>query len=162
MGDARETKQSNEVAGLEAFSGVADILNTGVVDQHCSSPKSTWEASAMDLRESVQNLKVIVKHFNDKISAYINKGGITSLTEAQVFQIIQNNYESLSLRVYKDLYKYYEQAAVDVDETDDRMLVEIVQSVRRDCLKAATAPFDKRGGRPRHADLGMLPSNLAN
>ncbi|VDK38176.1 unnamed protein product [Taenia asiatica] len=115
------------------------------VDQHCSSPKSTWEASVMDLRESVQNLKVIVKHFNDKISAYIKKDGITSLTEAQVFQIIQNNYESLSLRVYKDLYKYYEQAAADVDENDDRM-----------------HNLTKGVGALDIADLGMLPSNLAN
>nr|CDS22542.1 Domain of unknown function DUF1741 [Echinococcus granulosus] len=109
------------------------------VDQHSCSPKSDWKSSARDLRESAQNLKVIVKHFNDKISAYVAKSSITSLTEAQVFEIIQNNYESLTLRVSKDLYKYYDEAAGDVEEDNDRMLVEVVQNVRRDCLKAATA-----------------------
>ncbi|KAL5111624.1 Armadillo-like helical domain-containing protein 3 [Taenia crassiceps] len=109
------------------------------VNQHCSQTKGTWESLAMDLRESVQNLKVIVRHFNDKISTYIAESRIPSLTEAQVFELIQSNYESLSLRVYKDLYKYNEQVAVDVDGDNDLMLVGIIQSIRRDCLKAAMA-----------------------
>uniref|UniRef100_A0A0R3WL09 DUF1741 domain-containing protein n=1 Tax=Hydatigena taeniaeformis TaxID=6205 RepID=A0A0R3WL09_HYDTA len=92
------------------------------VNKHSSSPKSTWQALTANLYESLENLKNIVNHFNEKIAAHVSKDRGTSLTEAQVFDIIQKNYESLNLRVYEDLYKYYEEAAVDGDEDNDRMV----------------------------------------
>lgn len=51
-------QENNYFIELKAFS-LRFLCATGAVDQHCSSPESAWESSAMDLRESVQNLKLV-------------------------------------------------------------------------------------------------------
>ncbi|KAM3187758.1 hypothetical protein ACTXT7_001676 [Hymenolepis weldensis] len=108
-------------------------------DQYSSKPESSWKSLAMDLRDSIKNLKIIVEHYNTKISAFTTNGSLTSLTEAQVMKIIQENYASLDLRVYDNLHRYYESIGEYVEVSDERMLVEIVRSVRRNCLESSVA-----------------------
>ncbi|KAM7532523.1 hypothetical protein Aperf_G00000132167 [Anoplocephala perfoliata] len=108
-------------------------------DQYSAMSESGWKSLAMDLRDSINNLEAIVRHFNNKISAYVSNGSLASLTEAQVLDIIQENYASLNLRVYEDLHRHYEPAVDYVELSDDQMLVEIVRNVRKSCVESAIA-----------------------
>ncbi|VUZ55854.1 unnamed protein product, partial [Hymenolepis diminuta] len=108
-------------------------------DHYSSISESSWKSSAMDLRDSINNLVIIVQHYNKKITDFTSNGSLASITEAEVMKIIQDNYASLDLQVYDNPHRYYEPIGEYVEVSDERMLVEIVQSVRRNCLESSIA-----------------------
>nr|CDS26928.1 Domain of unknown function DUF1741 [Hymenolepis microstoma] len=108
-------------------------------DQYSSTSEGGWKSLAMELRDSINNLEAIVRHYNMKISAFISNGSVASLTEDQAMEIIQSNYASLNLRVYDKLHKHYEPIAEYVEASDEEMLVGIVKSFRRSCLESSIA-----------------------
>ncbi|VDD75618.1 unnamed protein product [Mesocestoides corti] len=114
-------------------------LPASTASRHLSTKDSELNILATDLLDSLENLTNIVKHFEAKIAACVNDGSNASLTTTQVFEIIKGNYDSLEIRVYDDLHTHYECPLNKAEQSNQQMLVKIVQSVRETCLDTALA-----------------------
>lgn len=102
--------------------------------QHSTSTCVDQKQIANSVLSQLGNLRLIVNHFNSKVTAFSTLNNVTSLTESQVLDVVRKNYDSLTLRFLEDL-DFIEQCNYSEDANLFHDLVEtIVKQMRKDCL----------------------------
>lgn len=71
-----------------------------------SSENSPFKPVAGKIISSLANIKAIINHFNPKIDSWKSRNDIESLTEENVLEIVKDNYDSLTLKMYDGLDSY--------------------------------------------------------
>lgn len=62
-------------------------------------------------------MKAIINHFNPKIDSWKSQNDIESLTEENVLEIVKDNYDSLTLKMYDGLDTYENYSSESEKET---------------------------------------------
>nr|VZI03575.1 unnamed protein product [Spirometra erinaceieuropaei] len=118
--------------------------------QTSTSSDAQLKSMANELLLDSSNMRAIVKHFEAKINAYASKSNLASLTEAQVYEVIRENYDALTLRVFEDLHTHFTLPIPDAAQSEKNALLEMVQQMRRCCLDASV------GFQSRFAELSVI------
>ncbi|BHF57191.1 hypothetical protein SprV_0100013200 [Sparganum proliferum] len=118
--------------------------------QTSTSSDAQLKSMANELLLDSSNMRAIVKHFEAKINAYASKSNLASLTEAQVYEVIRENYDALTLRVFEDLHTHFALPIPDAEQSEKNALLEMVQQMRRCCLDASV------GFQSRFAELSII------
>lgn len=71
-----------------------------------SSENSPFKSIAGGIISSLANIKAIINHFNPKIDSWKSRHDIETLTEDNVLEIVKDNYDSLTLKLYEGLDSY--------------------------------------------------------
>ena len=67
------------------------------------STGETFSTSAMQLVNSLSNIKSIINHFNGKIEAFRIANQSSALTEQEVMEVVRANYDTLTLKLQEGL-----------------------------------------------------------
>ncbi|KAL7063506.1 hypothetical protein AAHC03_02029 [Spirometra sp. Aus1] len=118
--------------------------------QTSTSSDAQLKSMANELLLDSSNMRAIVKHFEAKINAYASRSNLASLTEAQVYEVIRENYDALTLRVFEDLHTHFALPIPDAVQSEKNALLEMVQQMRRCCLDASV------GFQSRFAELSVI------
>ena len=84
---------------------------------------------------SLRNIKDIINHFSPLIESYRSRNKLSSLTEAQVFNVVRDNYASLilcmneNLEMFENIDLVYNNKFTDLDNE------EFLLNRSRVCLK---------------------------
>ncbi|KAF8785102.1 Armadillo-like helical domain-containing [Argiope bruennichi] len=65
-----------------------------------------WKEYAAKLMNSLVNVRAIINHFTPKIESVLADNGLSALTEDQVLDVVRNNYDTLTLKLYDNLDQY--------------------------------------------------------
>ncbi|RWS04980.1 hypothetical protein B4U79_01113 [Dinothrombium tinctorium] len=77
--------------------------------RYSSIDGAPYRDTSARLANCLINIKAIITHFNSKIETWSVANQVSSLTEAEVLEVIRNNYDSLTLKLQDglDLYETY-------------------------------------------------------
>lgn len=65
-----------------------------------------WKEFAAKLMNSLVNIRAIINHFTPKIDSILSENNISALTEEQVLEVVRNNYDTLTLKLYDNLDQF--------------------------------------------------------
>lgn len=74
--------------------------------RYLSSESSPFKSVAGRIISSLANIKAIINHFNPKIDSWKSRHDIETLTENDVLEIVKDNYDSLTLKLFEGLDSY--------------------------------------------------------
>lgn len=74
--------------------------------RYFSSESSPFKSVAGRIISSLANIKAIINHFNPKIDSWKSRHDIETLTEDDVLEIVKDNYDSLTLKLYDGVDSY--------------------------------------------------------
>ncbi|KAI1300174.1 UPF0588 membrane protein C20F10.02c [Halotydeus destructor] len=74
--------------------------------RHSSTDGGKFKESSLKTVSALANIKAIINHFSPKIDAWSEKNEIESITEADVLEVVRDNYDSLTLKLQEGLDSY--------------------------------------------------------
>lgn len=112
-------------------SAVFDSLGN-FADRHESSDEDVENVDS--LSNSLTNIRDIGKHFSPKINEYMVTHQVPSLTEQQVFEVVRNNYESLTLSL-NDSLDVVDPMSTICGEQKEQLIFDDINKKSRDSLR---------------------------
>ncbi|KAG1659841.1 Armadillo-like helical domain-containing protein 3 [Nymphon striatum] len=71
-----------------------------------STNDGEYKGTASKLTNSLVNIRAIINHFSPKIDKWSTENQQATLTESQVLEVVQSNYDTLTLKLHDNLDQY--------------------------------------------------------
>ena len=109
-------------------------LNSIFESLNSLAEKSNIE-EAVALQKSLANILAINSHFGPKITEWSKENTVVTLTEAQVYDVLKNNYQSLTLKLVDNLDVFDSVWLINGEKQELLLLAEIYSKSKNHLTK---------------------------
>ncbi|CAI9732858.1 Hypothetical predicted protein [Octopus vulgaris] len=94
-----------------------------------------WKDSAAKLKNHLGNIRAIINHFSPKVDSWAAQNHLSSLTEKQVLEVVQSNYDTLTLKLQDSLDQFDRYSE---KPREAAFFTQLVRSITCDVRKSGT------------------------